>query len=214
MSKRAYRDRCGVARALDLVGDRWALLVVRELLLWPKRFSDLRAGLPHIGPDVLAYRLRDLQEQGVIEPADAPPPTSAQVYRLTARGLALEPVILALGRWGSDVPFADHMDAFGPSSAVLALKTLFDPASAAATTITAELRFNAERFTITIEDGALYARSGEATDPDVVFDTDPGTFAAFAWHGLDLNVAIGSGRLRLLGERGSAHRFLEVFPLQ
>ena len=212
MSKRAYRDRCGVARALDLVGDRWALLVVRELLLGPKRFTDLRAGLPHIGPDVLAYRLRAMQEDGLIEPTDAPPPTSAQVYELTKRGLALEPVILALGRWGSEAPFADKMDAFGASSAVFALKTLFEPARAAETSATAELRFGAERFTITVDDGTMEARRGEADAPDLVFDTSPSALAAVAWHGVELDTAITDGRLRLIGNRTAARAFLSMFP--
>ena len=191
MSKRAYRDRCGVARALDLVGDRWALLVVRELLLGPKRFSDLRAGLPHVGADVLAYRLRDLQQQGIIAPTAAPPPTSAQVYELTPRGAGLEPVVLALGRWGSEVPFADEMDAFGSNSAVLALKTLFSAERAAGVTLSAELRFGAERFVIAIEDARLSIVRGAAEAPDLVLDTDPGTLAAVAWHGLELDAAIG-----------------------
>src|SRR4051795_1875956 len=102
---RTYGDRCGVARALDLVGDRWALLVVRELLLGAKRFSDLRAGLPGVSPDVLAQRLRELEEAGVVRRTKLPPPAAARVYELTERGAELEPVVLALGRWGSAVPF-------------------------------------------------------------------------------------------------------------
>src|SRR3954465_13346312 len=102
---RTYGDRCGVARALDVVGERWALLVVRELLLGPKRFTDLRAGLPHVSPDVLAQRLRELEdaEGGVRPPLD--PPAGSRVYELTPRGRELEPVVLALGRWGSAAPF-------------------------------------------------------------------------------------------------------------
>src|SRR5438105_13875410 len=102
--KRTYGDRCGIARALDLIGERWALLVVRELLLGPKRFTDLRAGLPHVGPDILAQRLRELEQTGVVRRGKLPPPASARVYELTDRGLSLEPVVLALGRWGSQAP--------------------------------------------------------------------------------------------------------------
>src|SRR5215211_5215261 len=102
---RTYGDRCGVARALDLVGERWALLVVRELLLGPKRFTDLRGGLPNLGPDVLAQRLRELEQAGVLRRRVLPPPAASRVYELTERGRELEPVILGLGRWGSAAPF-------------------------------------------------------------------------------------------------------------
>src|ERR1051325_3362685 len=101
---RTYGDRCGIARALDVVGERWALLVVRELLLGPKRFTDLRAGLPQIGPDVVSRRLRELEGSGVVERDKLPPPAASQVYAHTERGRALEPVVLELGRWGSEAP--------------------------------------------------------------------------------------------------------------
>src|ERR1700739_2203218 len=98
MSKRRhYRDRCGVARALDVVGERWALLVVRELLLGPKRFTDLRAGLPRLGPDILSQRLRELEDAGVVRRDQLPPPAGSRVYRLTDWGRELEPVVLGLG---------------------------------------------------------------------------------------------------------------------
>src|SRR3954453_19527145 len=103
--KRSYADRCGVARALDVVGERWTLLVVRELLLGPKRFTDLRAGLPGLSADVLAQRLRDLETADVVRRATLPPPAGSKVYELPPRGFELEPVILALGRWGSVAPF-------------------------------------------------------------------------------------------------------------
>ena len=100
-----YGDRCGVARALDIVGERWALLVVRELLLGPKRFTDLRAGLPHVGPDILAQRLRELEASGIVRRGTLPPPAGSRIYELTERGRQLEPVVLALGRFGSVAPF-------------------------------------------------------------------------------------------------------------
>src|SRR6478735_3669849 len=98
--KRSYGDACGIARALDLVGERSALMVVRELLLGPKRFTDLRAGLPLVSPDVLAQRLRDLEQAGIVHHRRLPPPYGSQVYELTDCGRALEPALVALGRWG------------------------------------------------------------------------------------------------------------------
>ena len=127
-SKRTYGDRCGIARALDLVGERWALLVVRELLLGPKRFTDLRAGLPHVGPDVLSQRLRELERAGIVCRRILAPPAASRVYELTEWGQELEPVVLGLGRWGSRSPVPGDDAVFGPDSAALALKTLFAPA--------------------------------------------------------------------------------------
>src|SRR3977135_907512 len=98
---RTYGDQRGVARALDVVGERWALLVVRELLLGPKRFTDLRTGLPHLSADVLSQRLRELERAGVVRRRKLPPPAGSRVYELTEWGRDLEPVVLDLGRWGS-----------------------------------------------------------------------------------------------------------------
>ena len=116
-----------MARALDLVGERWALLVVRELLLGPKRFTDLRAGLPQVGPDVLSQRLRELEAAGIVRRRTLDPPAGARVYELTERGAQLEPVILELGRFGSVAPFPDGDATFGPDALALALKTLYEP---------------------------------------------------------------------------------------
>ena len=129
---RTYGDRCGVARALDLVGERWALLVVRELLLGPKRFTDLRAGLPQVGPDVLSQRLRELEAAGLVSRRTLAPPSAARVYELTERGRELEPVILELGRFGSVAPFPDGDATFGPDALAIALKTLYEPGGAGA----------------------------------------------------------------------------------
>src|SRR5438552_11330080 len=102
--KRSYADPCGLARALSVTGERWALLVVRELLFGPKRFSDLIRGLPHLSQNVLSQRLRELEQAAIIRRRRLGPPVSAQVYELTARGLELEPVLLAMARWGAQQP--------------------------------------------------------------------------------------------------------------
>src|SRR5215217_4721087 len=105
--KRSYEDGCATAHALDLVGERWALLVVRELLLGPKRFTDLRAGLPGISPNVLTQRLHDLEQFAIVRRRKLPPPFGSWVYELTDWGRQLEPVIIQLGRWGARSPFRD-----------------------------------------------------------------------------------------------------------
>src|SRR5689334_8496254 len=128
--QRTYSDRCGVARALDVIGERWALLVVRELLFGPKRFSDLRAGLPHVSPTVPSERLRDLTQAGVLASRRLGPPASVSVYELTPRGRELTPVLIELGRWGSAAPAPPRAE-MSVDSHMLALQTLFDAQAAA-----------------------------------------------------------------------------------
>ena len=211
-SKRSYGDRCGVARALDLVGERWALLVVRELLLGPKRFTDLRAGLPNLGPDVLSKRLRDLEGIGVIRRAKLPPPAGTQVYELTEWGHELEPVVLGLGAWGSRAPFPGGDARLGVDSAVLALKTLFDPVAAGSIDEEFELRLDGERFRTRVANGTLAVARGGAEAPLAVISTDPGTLARVLWHGRKITAALRSGDLRIDGDRSAARRFLALFP--
>jgi DNA-binding HxlR family transcriptional regulator len=211
-TKRSYGDRCGVARALDLVGERWALLVVRELLLGPKRFTDLRAGLPNLGPDVLSQRLRDLEAIGAVRRTKLPPPAGSQVYELTPWGHELEPVVLGLGAWGSRAPFPDGDARLGVDSAVLALKTLFDPASAGSIDEEFELRLDGEAFRARVADGALAVARGTAENPVATIETDPGTLARVLWHGRKIAAALRSGELRIEGDRSAARRFLALFP--
>ena len=203
---RTYGDRCGVARALDLVGERWALLVVRELLLGPKRFTDLRAGLPQVGPDVLSQRLRELEGAGIVARRTLDPPASAKVYALTERGAQLEPVILELGRFGSTAPFPDGDPAFGPDALALALKTLYAPGG---TPTTVTLRLAGQDFRARTGDGPLELARGAAEAPEATIEAEPGPLAAVLWHGRDL---AGSG-VTITGDRRAAKRFLKRFPL-
>ena len=127
---RTYGEGCAAAHALDLVGERWALLLVRELLLGPKRFTDLRAGIAHGSPNVLAQRLRELEQAGIVRRRTLPPPAASRVYELTDWGLELEPVVTALGRWGARSPAMPHGTPMSLDSHVLAMRTMFDPARA------------------------------------------------------------------------------------
>ena len=211
-SRRSYGDRCGIARALDLIGERWALLVIRELMLGPKRFTDLRAGLPQIGPDVLAQRLRELEQAGVVQRRKLPPPAASRVYELTSWGEALEPAVLALGRWGSRAPFLAGSAAFGADSAMLALKTLFAPAAAEGFEARVALRLGQDDFGAHVAAGRLEVARGEPNDPDAVIETEPATLAALLWHGGELQPALDAGKLKLEGDHAAAKRFLELFP--
>jgi len=211
--KRTYGDPCGIARALDVVGERWALLVVRELLLGPKRFTDLRAGLAHVGPDMLSQRLRELEQAGVVRRRTLAPPAGSRVYELTERGLELEPVVLALGRWGSRAPFPAGDATLGPDAFVLALKTLFDPAAAGDLGATYELRLGQHRFHARVDRGRLELVRGEAPAPDATIESDTATLSAVLWHGRRLADALRSGYVEIGGSRPAARRFLRLFPL-
>jgi DNA-binding HxlR family transcriptional regulator len=202
--RRTYGDRCGIARALDVVGDRWALLVVRELLLGPKRFTDLRAGLPRVTPDVLAQRLRDLEADGVLLHRKLPRPASARVYELTPRGQELEPVILELGRWGSAEPFPDGE--LGADAFVLALKTVFDSARRNGDAHV-ELRMGEDRYDARLLGDRFDVARGAAEDPQATIDGDPATLAEVTWHGRSLDA------LEIAGDKRAAKRFLQAFAV-
>jgi DNA-binding HxlR family transcriptional regulator len=212
MATRTYGDRCGVARALDLVGERWALLVVRELLLGPKRFTDLRAGLPGLSPDVLSQRLRELEHAGILRRRKLAPPAGSRVYELTARGLALEPIVLELGRWGSQTPFPEGDAAFGADSFVIALRTLFDPGAADGVDLTVELRLGEDEFRSRVAGGRLEIARGSAERPDATVVSDPGTLAAVLWHDRPFADALRTGDVEIDGSTPAVKRFLGVFP--
>jgi DNA-binding HxlR family transcriptional regulator len=212
VSKRTYGDPCGVARALDVVGDRWALLVVRELVLGPKRFTDLRSGLPHMSPDVLSQRLRDLERAGVVRRGKLAPPAGSRVYELTDWGQELEPAVLALGRWGSRAPFPPGDQPIGVDAFVLALRSLFDAAAAGGPAARYELRLGEHRFRAELGDGRLELVRGTADRPDATIETDAGTLSAVLWQGRPLAEAVRSGDVTIGGSRPAVTRFLSLFP--
>jgi DNA-binding HxlR family transcriptional regulator len=209
--RRPYGDRCGIARALDRVGERWSLMIVRELILGPKRFTDLRAGLPVIGADVLAQRLRELEEAGVLHQRRLPPPAAINVYELTPRGRELEPVLLALGRWGSAEPIDMSAEAFGPDSAMLALKTMFAPQHADGLEAEYQLRISGQPFRAAVTAGRFELTRGEAATPLLELSTEPDTLAAVVWHGLPVEQAIAGASLALSGAIADAERFAGLF---
>jgi DNA-binding HxlR family transcriptional regulator len=208
--RRTYGDLCGIARALDFVGERWALLVVRELLLGPKRFTDLRTGLPHVSPNVLAQRLRELEEAGIVERGKLPPPAASQVYELTSRGYDLEEVVLALGRWGSRTPIVPDTE-MSVDSFVLALKTLFDPEAARDLSSTYGLRIDDDRFSASVADGRFEIARGDARSPDAALHLDRQTLAELLWQGRAVADAVRAGNLEIEGDEDLARRFLGLF---
>src|SRR5688500_4027899 len=209
---RTYGDGCAIARALDVIGERWALLVVRELLLGPRRYTDLRGGLPNASPNVLAQRLRELERAGVVRRRKLPPPAASRVYELTEWGRDLEPVITALGTWGARSPWRPQDAGMSVDSQIRALRTLFAPEAAAGFTGAFELVLGEERFRAVVAGGRLEADRGELESPDATLRTGVGTLAALLWGGRDLGEALGSGDVALEGDREAVQRFLALFP--
>ncbi|MBK1785302.1 winged helix-turn-helix transcriptional regulator [Prauserella cavernicola] len=209
--KRTYDDPCGVARALNLIGERWALLVVRELLHGPKRFTDIRSGLPHASQNVLSTRLRELEESGIVRRRKLGPPVSAQAYELTERGRELEPVLLALARWGSRTPLTSEEE-LSADALVLALRTTFDVQAAAGLRAGVELRLGEDMFHAEVADGDLTMERGAADEPDAVIEAGSATLRSVVFGGRKLTDAQRKGEARVEGDGDAARRFVELFP--
>ncbi len=211
---RTYDDACAAAHALDLVGERWALLVVRELLLGPKRFTDLRAGIPKASPNVLAQRLRELERAGVVRRRKLPPPAASRVYELTEWGLELEPVVVSLGRWGARSPSRPCDAELGTDSLILSLRTMFDSRAAEGLTASYELRLGEDRFRAVVDDGRFeIVRGGTTERPDAIIETDVGTLAALVYEGSNLDEALRSSHMKIEGDESVVERLLTLFPL-
>ena len=178
--QRSYRQFCGIARALDLVGERWALLVIRELVLGPKRFTDLRDGLPGIATNVLSHRLRQLERDGVLARRRLPPPAGSTVYELTEYGQELVPIMLALGRWGARTMGERTAEqALRAEWLAVALKAFFDPHAAKGLRATVGLDLGEAEFTLTFDRGRLDIASGPDGRPDLRIAADPERLVAF-----------------------------------
>lgn len=209
--RRSYDDPCGIARALDLVGERWALLVVRDLVFGPKRFTDLRRGLRGASQNVLSHRLRELEQAGVVRRRLLGPPAGTWVYELTEWGYDLEPVLLQLARWGSRAPMTSGGD-LGAEALILALRTTFDPEAAGGLRARYELRLGADRFHAEVSDGRVELARGHADRPDATVETDLATLRELVFGGRPLADAVRSGDLTLEGDQEAVARFLGLFP--
>jgi len=210
--KRSNGDGCAAAHGLDLVGERWALLVVRELLLGPKRFTDLRAGLAGISPNVLTQRLEDLERSAIVRRRKLPPPAAAWVYELTPWGLELEPVVTALGRWAARSPFLPQ-GTLNVDSLILSFRTMFSPAAAAGLSATIELHIGQDRFQARIRRGQLELVRGSAGAADATIEGDSMALASVTYGGRKLAEALRAGDISIEGDKATARRFFTLFPL-
>jgi DNA-binding HxlR family transcriptional regulator len=210
---RQYLQYCPVAHSLELVGERWSLLIVRDLLKGPKRYSDLHGGLPGLGTNILAARLRELELGGVVQKRRLPPPANCNVYELTEYGAQLEEVIHALGRWG--------FRSLGPPPAkdcatpegwlVQGARTMFDPQRAGDLAGSWVVRCSGEVATIRVAGGRVDADQGAEDDVDAVIELDMGTLFALASGELDTGDAIAHGLVQIEGDPNELGRFLSVF---
>ena len=201
--KREYGEACPVAHSLDIVGDRWALLVVRELRLGPKRFSDLQASLPRAGPNVLAARLRELTESGVLIRRRLPPPAGSPVYQLTEWGAELEPVFEALARWGMRSPVVKREGRLSADSVMLAVRSFFR-AGDQPWTSTYEFQLDADVYRVRVVDGRLaeLARGEVAGQPDARIEGD-----RMAVHEL-IETGTPPDGVTISGDQGAVQRLL------
>ncbi|NVD46055.1 transcriptional regulator [Altererythrobacter sp. HHU K3-1] len=205
-----YSDACGTAFAMELVGERWALLIIRELMFGPRRFSDLRTSLPGISAKVLTERLAGLADAGVLVRRKLPPPAAAQVYELTQWGYRAEPLIQELGRWAAMSGAHDPTLPLSPISFMLSLRTMFDPVKAGEWRARIGFRFADVVFTGTVENGAFTVKREEPVDTDAVFSApEASPLAAMVYLGMPAS-DVG---VEMTGNREAARRFMTLFDL-
>lgn len=211
---RWYNDACGTAFGLEVIGERWALLVVRELMLGARRFTDLRSALPGISAKVLTERLTALEAAGVLARRTLPPPGKAQVYELTAWGLAAEPLIQELGRWAAQSRAHDPRLPLSAVSLMLSLRTMLDPEACARFTGRIGFVIGEDRFLAEPKGRELPIRRAAADGADAVFHAPSadvvaaGIYGGVPWDELEA----GAG-LAITGDRALALGFAGLFSL-
>jgi DNA-binding HxlR family transcriptional regulator len=211
--RRRYDDACGTAHALELVGERWALLVMRELMLGPRRFSDLRAALPGISANVLTQRLEGLEAAGILMRRRLPPPASAQVYELTPWGYESEPIFQVLGRWAARSPAHDPTLPLSSVSLFLSFRTMIDADRARGIDARIGFRIGAESFVARLADGAIEVAREPVDDVDFVLAGAAPAIAAAVYGGQPIDALVARGALSVEGDRLLAERFVTLFPL-
>ena len=205
--KKRFDDACGLAHAMELLGERWAMLVLRELAYGPRRFSELKSDLPGISANVLTQRLTELEERGLLRKAKLPPPASVQVYEATEWGLEAIPLIASLGRWAARSPMHDPTLQMSHVSLMMSLQTLLSPALAEGLTARIGFQLGNVSYVATLADGRLEMERGECADCDVLFSGATADVLAVIHGGAPLDMIGVEGDLNL------ARRFIKLFPL-
>jgi DNA-binding HxlR family transcriptional regulator/putative sterol carrier protein len=207
-----YQQYCGAARALDVVGDRWTLLIVRELMPGPRRFTDLIDGLPGISRNLLTERLRTLERDGVIARHELPPPAARQVYELTEDGRDLAAAMVPLVAWGvRRLGARKPGESFRPHWGALAMATFADREAAKDVHETYQYVVGRAAFHFTVDDGSIELRDGRAQHPAATLTTDEETWADIASGKTTPSSAIATGALTLTGDPKAAKRLKKIF---
>jgi DNA-binding HxlR family transcriptional regulator len=205
--KRRFDDACGLAHAMELLGERWAMLVLRELAYGPRRFSELKSDLQGISANVLTQRLTELESRGLVRKSKLPPPASVQVYEATDWGLEAIPVIASLGRWAARSPLHNPELRMSHVSVVMSLQTLISPERAKGLDARIGFRFGDVNYITTVRDGRLAVERRDADDCDVTFIGPPSAIAAVIHGGAPFDT------IRIEGDLALARRFVTLFPL-
>jgi DNA-binding HxlR family transcriptional regulator len=212
-SRRRYEDACGTAHGLELVGERWALLVLRELMLGPKRFGDIRADLPGISANVLTQRLEGLEASGLLVRRKLPPPSGAQVYELTEWGYEAEPIVQTLGRWAARSPAHDPTLPISAVSIMLSFRTMIDGKRAEGMDAKIGFNFGSEAYVGHVVDGDIEIKRGDPAEGELVFTTTPPLLAAAAYGKQPFDQLEQTGAFKAEGDMQLAARFIDLFHL-
>lgn len=207
---RWYADACGTAFGLELLGERWAMLIVRELMFGPRRFSDIRADLPGVSAKVLSERLAGLEANGVVVRSTAPEPAPAQLYGLTEWGYAAEPILQEIGRWAAASPLHDPTLPLSPVSFMLSLRTMLDTAAARGTTLVIVFEIGTAQFTARLDDGAMPVERGAAERADIRFKAQAAPPLAAVFYG---DVAPEAAGVETFGDAAQCRDFIALFSL-
>lgn len=208
-----YNDACAAAHAMEILGERWALLVVRELHTGPKRFTDIKAALPGISANILTQRLEGLELTGVVRRKTLPPPAASNVYELTEWGAGSAPILMELGRWAARSPWHDGAQSFSPASFMLSLRTMFDPEAAKDVSGQIDFLVAGIRLTSRIGGGRIEIVPGEGETPDLVLTGSGEALAGLIYGGVPLAELEKDGMLTVEGDRTLAERLPDCFPL-
>ena len=209
--KRSYDDGCAFAQALDLVGERWALLIVRELMFGPKRFTDLKQDLPGIATNVLTQRLLGLEEAGVLQQVDLPRPARGKAYALTPWGLAFREPLRVMGAWASRSPQLRFEHRLSAAAAMLSLGSMFDPERAGNLRVAVDLRLPDGDFAVCVQDGQLTVDPGRNLAPDCIVAGDQNALLPVLYAGKPVEAALEDGSLKIEGDTGALERWARVF---
>ena len=205
--KRRYEDACGLAHAMELLGERWAMLVLRELAYGPRRFSELKSDLQGISANVLTQRLTELEARGLVRKTRLPPPASVQVYEATDWGLEAVPLIAHLGRWAARSPWHDPTLQMSHVSVIMSLQTLISPDLAKGLDARVGFRFGDTSYVTAVSEGQLGVLRSPIEDCDVVFSGTPSAVAAVIHGGAPFEL------IKVEGDMALAERFVKLFPL-